>query len=144
MGSSSSKSKKVKKTKNKIIESKLSEDDIKKMKIRAEKRKKAVDELIQTEQTYIDRLTLCIDNFAKPLKNNNKLISFQNHETLFKDLEVIRGLNSTFLNDLQSSVANWDNNNTMIGDYFIKFTPYFRMYQNYMNNYGILYCQYID
>ena len=95
------------------------------------KRQKAINELIATEKTYVNRLSLVIKYYVKPLKDS-KIITHQQQLTLFSDIETIHELNLTFLSDLQQSIHQ---NDIAMGGQFIKFTPYFKMYQNYMNKY---------
>merc|ERR1719245_49837 len=95
---------------------------------RACKRELAIQELIETEKTYVNGLNLCIENYYKPLSQNGKIISNDDLRGMFNDIETIYKLNCTFLKDLESNTKN-------IGDQFVKFCPYFRMYQNYCNNY---------
>ncbi|ETO18342.1 trichohyalin, partial [Reticulomyxa filosa] len=102
----------------------------------AQKRVHSIEELINTEQTYVDSLSLCIDLFANPLENMPKAISRNDHRVLFSDIKTIRGINEAFLQELLQDWKSFDNDKTMIGEHFIKFTPYFRQYQNYLNNYG--------
>lgn len=103
---------------------------------RADKRKAAVRELIETEKTYVNGLNLCIDTYYAKLSNDpKKLVTPKDLKGIFNDMQTIHQLNETFLNDLQQRYAGFNNEKTRIGDQFVKFCPYFRMYQNYCNNY---------
>ncbi|ETO04030.1 hypothetical protein RFI_33372, partial [Reticulomyxa filosa] len=102
----------------------------------AQKRVHSIEELIKTEQTYVDSLTLCIDLFVTPLEHMPKALSRNDHRVLFSDIKTIRGINQAFLQELLHQWKSFQNHNTKIGEHFIKFTPYFRQYQNYLNNYG--------
>ncbi|ETO34952.1 eukaryotic initiation factor 4F subunit, partial [Reticulomyxa filosa] len=80
----------------------------------AEKRIHAMEELMKTEETYVESLTQCINI----------------------DLKTIRGINEAFLGELKKKWETFDNDSTKIGESIIQFIPYFRQYQNYLNNYG--------
>eukprot|EP01084_Bolivina_argentea_P286308 491129_1 len=97
---------------------------------RAEKRIKAITELIQTEATYINRLNICIKEYYNGLSKDEKIINADDLRGIFNDIQTIYQLNTTFLQDLKSSKQS-----DTIGEQFIKFCPYFKMYQHYCNNY---------
>eukprot|EP01084_Bolivina_argentea_P276930 472634_1 len=111
------------------------EEDILFRQQRAQKRAEAVKELISTEKTYVEGLQLCIHAYLNGLSQNKKIIATKDLKIIFSDIEMICKLNQTFLDDLQSRYISFNNHKTMIGDRFIEFTPYFKMYQNYCNNY---------
>lgn len=62
--------------------------------------------------------------------------------TLFSNVEVIAGLNANFLSDLKERVGSGgsgsgsvDQSKVCVGDLFMKFAPYFKMYTEYVTNY---------
>ncbi|ETO23649.1 hypothetical protein RFI_13532 [Reticulomyxa filosa] len=77
------------------------------------------------KQTYCDQLTVLTELYVLPLKNNGILKENQ-HSVLFPDIQTISGLNQ---NLLSKKLKSWDNSKSRIGDEFIKFAPYFKMYQ---------------
>ena len=85
-------------------------------------------ELLETEQTYVDGLEMCIGQYFEGLleAQARKIISADDLKFLFGDIATIHQLNATFLKDLRASYANFNNNSSMIGDQFVKFCPYFR------------------
>jgi FYVE/RhoGEF/PH domain-containing protein 5/6 len=97
---------------------------------RAVKRGQAVRELLETEKTYVNRMEMCIMYLIDPLAEQKKLISENDHQILFSDYKIIFSLNSQFLLDLTNAIQA-----DALGKQFEKFCPYFRMYQNYLNNY---------
>eukprot|EP01083_Nonionella_stella_P167908 565463_1 len=107
---------------------------------RARVRTNAMKELLSTEETYVSLLKECIDVFVDPLALRPDLLDDKienGHRILFSDIKIIYGVNSAFLSDLRLKIgdAHLDNETTQIGDDFARFTPYFRAYQSYMNNY---------
>eukprot|EP01084_Bolivina_argentea_P149173 260648_1 len=95
---------------------------------RKHRRQAAVQELIDTEITYVDSLNICIAQYHERLITETKLINAEDVSNIFNDMKTIYKLNHTFLEDLQSDGVR-------IGDIFVKFCPYFRMYQNYCNSF---------
>eukprot|EP01084_Bolivina_argentea_P139540 245470_1 len=105
-----------------------------KAKLRLLRREKATQELVDTETTYCTLLGLLIEHYVKPL-SDYKLVSNDQHNALFPQLQIIKGLSDKFLEDLKKRREdNWDPHKTKLSDLFETFTPYFRMYQGYVNN----------
>jgi len=100
---------------------------------RLHRKEKATMELVDTEVTYNTLLGLLIEHFVKPL-GDYKLISTDQHNTLFPQVQIIKGLSDKFLEDLKERREHWDANTSKLSDLFETFTPYFRMYQGYVNN----------
>ena len=96
-------------------------------------REKAIQELVDTEVTYNSLLGLLIAHYIDPL-SNYKIISNEQHSTLFPQLFIIKGLSDKFLEDLRKRRGDWDISKSKLSDLFETFTPYFRMYQGYVNN----------
>ena len=94
--------------------------------------RQAVRELIETEKTYVNGLKLCIDTYYAGLAQDAKVVSADDLKGMFNDMQTIHQLNETFLRDLQQRYSGFNNDKTRIGDQFVKFCPYFRMYQNCM------------
>lgn len=101
--------------------------------IRRRNRVRAVSELISTEKTYVENLQMLHILYCGPLRNNN-MIKDKHYQTLFPDLETIIQLNSNLLDTLQQRFCDWNEDSSTIGDVILQFTPYFKMYQNYVNN----------
>ena len=99
----------------------------------AMRRDKAIKELVDTEQTYRDLLGLLIQWYVKPL-SDYKLVSQDQHNSLFPQLQTILGLSERFLSDLKKRRQNWNDETSKLSDLFEQFTPFFRMYQGYVNN----------
>lgn len=106
-----------------------------KAKERLHRREKATEELVDTETTYCTLLGLLIDHYVQPL-SDYRLVTNDQHSTLFPQLVIIKGLSDKFLEDLKLRRSNesWDPHKTKLSDLFETFTPYFRMYQGYVNN----------
>lgn len=62
------------------------------------KRVRAIKELIETEETYVKRLGLLIDNFMTPLAQNTKLMPKDAHSVVFPvDIKIIYNFHQIFL-----------------------------------------------
>ena len=100
---------------------------------RVHRKEKATQELVDTEVTYNTLLGLLITHYVQPLQDY-KLITNDQHATLFPQLQIIKGLSDKFLEDLKNRRENWNPKESKLSDLFETFTPYFRMYQGYVNN----------
>ena len=56
------------------------------------------------------------------------------YNTLFPQVQIIKGLPDKFLEDLRQRREQWDAQTSKLSDLFESFTPYFRVYQGYVNN----------
>ncbi len=91
---------------------------------------KAIAELIDTEETYVNILNICIKQYYNDLSKDEKIINADDLRDIFNDIQKIYQLNTALLQDLKSSQQT-----DTIGEQFIKFCPYLKMYQHYCNNY---------
>jgi len=58
-------------------------------------------ELLDSESNYIDSLEIVIENFLKPLKSNQKVLSRTEAKIIFSEIEVIKNYNKRLLAELQ-------------------------------------------
>jgi len=102
-------------------------------------RKRAVDELVQTEKTYVSNLEKLFKVYVNPLRNTEdkqirKLLSMQDHAIIFApDLFTIYALHIQLNADLIKATTKWDNETSKIGQIFIKYGELFKMYQDYFH-----------
>lgn len=98
-------------------------------------RTRAITELVKTEETYVNHLQNLIKYYVGGLENN-KLVSKADYVVLFpNDLKMICNLNGQLLKDLQKRVQECsDDSKLIVSNILIDFAPFFKMYQNYMNN----------
>ena len=110
--------------------------------LRAEKRERTrnriADEIVLTEQSYVEALETIIETFIVPLKTfassaTSRIISESDINVIFSDILTIAGLNRNLLNDLRCRVANdrGNNNSVCLGDLFVQFAPFLKMYTSY-------------
>ena len=110
------------------INSDEDDEDQKKESKKERNRVRAIDELIATEQTYVDNLRLLNELYYKPL-TNKKIIKTKYIQSIFGEIETIINLNDNLLNTLKEN-----KNDDKIGEAMLQFIPFLKMYQNYINN----------
>eukprot|EP01084_Bolivina_argentea_P036914 68241_1 len=103
---------------------------------RENRRETATQELINSETQYNILLALLIKHYVEPLKDYKTMgiLTNDQHTKLFPQLQSIKELSDNFLAALQQRRRNWDSNTTKLSDLFDTFNPYFRMYQDHVNN----------
>jgi len=118
-------------------EKSMSKEQQKAMKKRRN-RDKTVHEVWSTETQFVKCLDRTIQYYLRPLEKN-RILSFEQVNTIFSNIITIHGVNKKFLTDIESRLAEWDNNDCL-GDVFKKMTPFFKMYTSYVNNHELA-CQ---
>lgn len=103
-------------------------------------RDKLLAELVTTEESYVNGLIAVNENYSSILLDDTKVqlrkekkidcVSKQQAQGLFGSLGTIQDLNTKFLEALKTAVANKKD----IGQVFLEFLPYFRMYTVYVSN----------
>ena len=93
---------------------------------------KAVQELVKSEESYVQMLKLLILFYSDPM---SEYLSSDKHKTLFGDIHTIYNFNKNLCKTLEACFDVWNENTSTIADKFIKFIPYLKMYQNYLNQY---------
>jgi len=95
-------------------------------------------ELLATEETYLEQLTIMCDLLYKPLTTEKKyqhILSPDEIRTIFSDVEVIRAVNSSLCDTLKERIQNWTNW-TKIGGLFVHMSDYLRVYVDYVKGYS--------
>ena len=98
-----------------------------------DERERAIAELIEIESQYNHLLALLIKHYVAPL-TDSKLLTSEQHNILFPQISSIKELSDNFLNDLTARRVNWKPNESKLSDLFNTFTPWFRLYQDLVNN----------
>eukprot|EP00771_Trimastix_marina_P000928 gnl/Trimastix_PCT/1964.p1 GENE.gnl/Trimastix_PCT/1964~~gnl/Trimastix_PCT/1964.p1 ORF type:complete len:1070 (+),score=340.31 gnl/Trimastix_PCT/1964:77-3286(+) len=97
-------------------------------------RLRVVEEIIQTEQHYVNKLVVLRDYFYEPLKNLRG-VAKSDLDAIFGEVSTILQFNMEFLHDLEQRWQNWPFLQ-LIGDSFAQMAPYLRVYALYVNNYN--------
>lgn len=90
-------------------------------------RRKAIEEILTSERSYIAQLDKLITYFVNPLKDLN-LIDISSHTTLFGQLELIHNINNELLQRLEADLDD-------CGNAFIRLAPFFKIYSVYAFDY---------
>eukprot|EP00474_Spongospora_subterranea_P001508 CRZ01966.1 hypothetical protein [Spongospora subterranea] len=93
------------------------------------KRTRLAQELLRSEQTYVKLIEVLTGMFVIPLESRIKELSPALAD-LFRNAQVIAGLNRKFLDELSSRMDRWSECQK-IGDVFLAFAPFLRMYCSY-------------
>ncbi|KAL7720107.1 Guanine nucleotide exchange factor [Entamoeba marina] len=99
---------------------------------------KIVREIVTTEQTYVQQLDVVVDLIMKPLKKTNKekeIITKEQFRAIFNGLASIQKTNQLLLENLMSTCSVYSQS-TRVGDVFLQFTPYLKMYSDYCKMYN--------
>ncbi|KAK9885963.1 hypothetical protein WA026_013839 [Henosepilachna vigintioctopunctata] len=87
------------------------------------KRENAIFEIIVSEKSYVNQLSVIINFFMKPIKQR-KLLNNNDYETLFGNIQTIYTVNNTLLKELYRGSTN-------VANAFLKIAPYFKLYSSY-------------
>merc|ERR1712137_539416 len=108
------------------------------------RRQRIINELLDTEQTYVHLLQILNDEFYKPLMKaideGNPIISLVDIKTIFQNLKNILDINTKLLSEMtqRTQTSSFDYDNSEFTDIFINLfdsTPLQHEYQLYINNY---------
>lgn len=100
----------------------------------ATQRKRVAEELLSTEETFVENLRILCDVFIGPLEQREKKFPRIVHEprlaVFFSSIKQLFALNFKLASDLQSRVKS-TNETQILGDLFRSYAPYFKMYGQY-------------
>lgn len=102
-------------------------------------RERIVQEIQKTEIEYLTRLTFLKDFVIKELRDainvkGSPIISEEELKIIFSEIEIVLAYNTILKTELNNRVEKWDQN-TCIGDIFIKFSAFLKVYSQYSRNY---------
>lgn len=101
------------------------------------------EEILQTEETYVNDLGVIIDvflaQFRSALSNQTsgskqKLLDNNEIKIVFSDIEALHGIHKQFLDQLRGRMANWHIDQSL-GDIFQLLLSFVPAYSTYVNNY---------
>jgi hypothetical protein len=94
---------------------------------RNEMRRKAIEEILTSERSYLKQLEKLMTFFVNPLKSLN-LIDISAHTMLFGQLELIYNINSELLTRLETDLDD-------VANAFLKLAPFFKIYSVFAFDY---------
>lgn len=90
-------------------------------------RQKAIDEIINSEKSYLRQLEIVEEFFMKPLQENG-ILATQIYANIFGDILGIRQVNKELLLAMETSTDK-------IGKVFLDLAPYLKFYSTYANDF---------
>lgn len=94
-------------------------------------RYRVAQELLSTERSYVKQLECALEVYMKPMAEVG-LLNDRTKATLFSNLPTILPLNRIFLESVENRVQpNVWKYNPKIGDIFLEFAPFFKLYSEY-------------
>lgn len=94
---------------------------------RNELRRKAIEEILTSERSYLKQLEKLMTFFVNPLKSLN-FIDISAHTILFGQLELIYNINSELLSRLETDLDD-------VANAFLKLAPFFKIYSVFAFDY---------
>ncbi|KAH3763180.1 Guanine exchange factor for Rac 30 [Pelomyxa schiedti] len=98
-----------------------------------------VNEILETERTYVGGLNKMICNYERglqaALEAGSPIITREQIKSLFSNLDVIANFNKVLLDCLEERMKNWTDT-TRIGDVFCSTAAFLKCYVEYINNYN--------
>ncbi|KAL7718098.1 Rho guanine nucleotide exchange factor [Entamoeba marina] len=91
-------------------------------------------ELLSTEESYVQQLTVLVKNVVEPQLQQNALLTPEQCKKIFSDIQMILSVNEQFLKSFQSIIHHWTSE-SKIGGLFIKLAPFLKIYGEYCKNY---------
>lgn len=103
------------------------------------RRKLIVQELLETEMTYVKGLLNIYRDYVIPLRLKSSLgrpiLPKDKLDTIFFHIKEIMTIHVTLLGRLERRISKW-NRLRRVGDVFIEMTPQLEMYTHYVTNYN--------
>ena len=99
-------------------------------------------EIMTTERTFVECLTLINVEFRSFVENRIRdtgkdIIPLEDFRKIFKHLPQLLASNQELLNDFEDRVENWDSNKK-IADVIVKKGPFLRLYTHYIKDFECL------
>ncbi|ELP86396.1 Rho guanine nucleotide exchange factor, putative [Entamoeba invadens IP1] len=96
-------------------------------------RTNVAQELLSTEESYVQQLKFLVEKFVEPI-TRDQVIPVETSRKIFSDIEMILSVNTKFLESFQKVIKVW-NSESSIGGLFLKLAPFLKIYGEYCKNY---------
>jgi len=101
------------------------------------KRNEIVKEIMSTEEKYVKQLTVLVQVYMKALEGlGEAVLPAAKIRSIFSEIKVIVSYNQVIYNMLKARVGEWYAKGQTLGDIFVKFTDFLKVYTAYVNNYN--------
>ena len=98
-------------------------------------RNNILTEILETEITYVSNLKMIVDNYLRPIREQN-ILPKDDIRIIFSDIEILVATNKRMLIQLQSKIGTKSRSpNATIGDIFLELIPILQVYAMFINNY---------
>lgn len=94
---------------------------------RIQLRKKAIEEILTSEKSYLAQLEKLMNYFVLPLKDVS-LIEISSHTQLFGQIELIYNINTELLSRLETDLND-------VANAFLRLAPFFKIYSVFAFDY---------
>ncbi len=104
-----------------------------------DKRFYIVKEMVDTEDTYCQNLSVMRDVYMTPLlvlANQLPSIRPEDLKIVFSSSEVISNYSVKLLEELRERLNLWNNDRTKVGDIFLRMAAFLKTYHTYITNYA--------
>lgn len=99
-------------------------------------RYKIVDEIVNTENSYVRSLDTLVNLFVREFRANAK-IRPEDVNDIFANVDAILNLHRSFAATLERVLQNWDAESALVGPHFLQLNPQLvAHYTVYINNYN--------
>jgi hypothetical protein len=106
---------------------------------RQKRREHAAKELLSTERTYADGLRIMVECYIQPFTiltdTVKQIISTNDIKILFSNCRQLSMFHAQMLAKLTDRLSDYNATTTRLGDVFVELAPFFKVYQEYVNNY---------
>jgi len=114
----------------------ISEEEREKLTRMKKKRRDILNEILETEQRYVQNLDTCVRIFLIPLREQN-IVTNEEIRKIFSIIEVILNLHKAFFDQLKARVQGKElTADICIGEIFVRQADFMKMYTNFVNNYN--------
>lgn len=101
------------------------------------RRNEIAKEVLTTEEKYVKSLEILLKIYKENMKAlGEDVIPSNKLRSIFTDIEVIRGYNDLMLKNIRKRMEFWYSEGQRLGDIFLQFTDFLRVYTAYVNNYN--------
>lgn len=100
-------------------------------------RNEIAKEILTTEASYVRSLSVLLSVYKDAFKNiDEELIPQTKLKSIFSEIEVIKGYNDLMYKRIENRMNNWYSEGQRLGDIFLQFTDFLKVYTSYVNNYN--------
>ena len=98
---------------------------------------KVINEIISSEKNYLDSLATVIEVFIVPLRSMN-ILSESEMQLQFGSWEIMYGIHKELYDNMRQSKDRGDVQiGTIVGNIFLHFSEFFRVYKSYLANFEL-------